>query len=100
MTISSHHVVMSNIEKTTVKIAEFKAHLSKFLRNVREGHPLTLMDRHTPIAQVVPYSDSLQLGKLVVRKATLRPDQVKLSAPYHKTMDVLRYAAEERQNYR
>ncbi len=89
---------MRNAEKTTVKIADFKAHLSEYLRNVRNGHPLTLMDRHTPVAQVVPYSD--KPGKLVVRKATLRPDQIKLTAPFYKKMDVLRYLSEERQSYR
>lgn len=89
---------MKNTEKTTVKIADFKAHLSEYLRNVRNGHPLTLVDRHTPVAQVVPYSD--KPGRMVVRKATLRPAQIKLSAPFHKKIDVLRYLSEERQSYR
>ncbi len=89
---------MKNPGKTTVQIADFKAHLSEYLRNVRNGHPLTLVDRHTPVAQVVPYSG--KPGQLVVRKATLRPDQVKLLAPYYKKIDVMRYLAEERQSWR
>jgi prevent-host-death family protein len=38
----------------TVKIAEFKAHLSKYLRAVREGHEVVIHDRDHPIARVVP----------------------------------------------
>src|SRR6266571_3767357 len=38
-----------------VKIAELKSRLSEYLRRVRRGHPLTVMDRETPIARIVPY---------------------------------------------
>jgi len=89
---------MKNETKDSVKIADFKAHLSQYLRSVRDGHPLTILDRHVPVAQVVPYSG--KAGKLVVRKAILRPSQVKLTAPPFKKIDVMRYLAEERQSWR
>lgn len=39
----------------TVKIAEFKAGLSGYLRSVRQGHEVIISDRDQPIAKVVPY---------------------------------------------
>ena len=50
---------------TTVGIAELKARLSEYLRTVRKGHDLTVMDRDQPIARLVPYVTS---GALVVRE--------------------------------
>jgi prevent-host-death family protein len=38
----------------TIRIAELRAHLSAHLRSVRRGHPLVVVDRDTPIAQIVP----------------------------------------------
>jgi len=38
-----------------IKIADLKAHLSEHLRRVRGGEVLTILDRTTPIAQVVPF---------------------------------------------
>ena len=37
-----------------VRVAELKSHLSEHLRSVRRGHPLVVLDRDTPIAQIVP----------------------------------------------
>lgn len=89
---------MKDSDKTSVRLADFKAHMSRYIRDVRQGHPLTLLDRHTPVAQVVPYLD--KPGKLAVRPATRRPDQFHFPPPLGKTLDVVRYAAEERQRYR
>ena len=38
-----------------VRIAELKARLSGYLRSVRRGRALTVTDRDTPIAQIIPY---------------------------------------------
>ena len=40
-----------------IRIADFKSRLSEHLRQVRRGHTLTVMDRNTPIAKVVPYAE-------------------------------------------
>ncbi|MEO8619869.1 MAG: type II toxin-antitoxin system prevent-host-death family antitoxin [bacterium] len=48
-----------------VGVAELKARLSEYLRAVRKGHDLTIMDRDQPIARVVPYVAN---GALVVRE--------------------------------
>lgn len=37
-----------------VRIADLKARLSEHLRYVRRGHVLTVLDRDTPIARLVP----------------------------------------------
>ncbi len=36
------------------KVSELKAHLSSYLAEVRKGESLTICDRNTPIARLVP----------------------------------------------
>lgn len=52
----------------TVRIAELKAHLSEHLRAVQRGSPVTVLDRDTPIARIVPIVEPEQA--LIVRPAT------------------------------
>lgn len=59
---------------TTVRIAELKARLSEHLRSVRKGRTLTVLDRDTPIARLVPYAAE----PIEVRRATRRPRTLKL----------------------
>ena len=54
--------------KKEVKIAEFKARLSEYLRAVRRGHEIVVKDRDTPIARIVPYQ--APANRLMVRPAT------------------------------
>ena len=49
MTILGHH---ENMKKALV--SEFKAHLSEYLRGVRQGQSVTIFDRDKAVAQVVP----------------------------------------------
>ena len=49
----------------TVRIAELKARLSEYLRDVRRGQTITVLDRETPVARLVPYDDR---PTLVVRR--------------------------------
>jgi prevent-host-death family protein len=47
-----------------VGIAELKARLSEHLRSVRNGGTVTVLDRDTPIARIVPYAvQPLEIGK-------------------------------------
>ena len=39
-----------------VRIADLKARLSEHLRSVRNGGTLTVLDRDTPVARIVPYA--------------------------------------------
>jgi antitoxin (DNA-binding transcriptional repressor) of toxin-antitoxin stability system len=69
MTSDDYNMVMKGIG-----IAELKAKLSEHLRLVRKGRTLTVLDRDTPIAQIVPY----QAQSLEVRSATRRPRDLQL----------------------
>lgn len=55
--------VMSQV----VKVSELKAKLSAYLAQVRRGGTVTVCDRKTPIARLVPVGD--QTGGLRVREA-------------------------------
>src|SRR5438094_9336695 len=77
-----------------VGIAEFKARLSEYLRGVRRGEPITLYDRDTPVARVVPLES--RAGPLVVRGAVSRPREVGLPAPVGGPIDRLAAPLEER----
>lgn len=48
-----------------VGVAELKARLSEYLRAVRRGRDVVVMDRDQPIARLVPYEAR---GTLVVRE--------------------------------
>lgn len=61
----------------TVGIAELKARLSEHLRAVRKGGRLTVVDRNTPIAELVP----IQQDTLEMRPATRSPRHLPLGTP-------------------
>ena len=69
-----------------VGIAELKAHLSRHLRRVRGGRTLTVLDRDTPVAQIVPYESE---APLEVRKATRKPGELRLPPPPSSPTDSL-----------
>jgi antitoxin (DNA-binding transcriptional repressor) of toxin-antitoxin stability system len=60
-----------------IGIADLKAHLSQHLRTVRGGRTLTILDRDTPVARIVPYNTE---GPLEIRRATRRPSDLQLPA--------------------
>lgn len=81
-----------------VRIADLKARLSEHLRAVRRGRTLTVLDRETPVARLVPYVR--EADTLAVRMP--RPDapklhQVPLPPPLRLKVDVVALLAEERQ---
>lgn len=52
----------------TAMVSELKAKLSRYLAQVRRGATVTVCDRHTPIARLVPFEDDA--GGLEVREPT------------------------------
>src|SRR5438445_8265744 len=42
------------MRSASVKTAQLKAHLSQYLRRVRKGERLVVLDRDTPIAEILP----------------------------------------------
>ena len=82
----------------TVKIAELKAKLSEYLRRVRSGHSVTVLDRQTPVARIVPCgSDAAALGIRRPAPGTPKPHQVLLPRPLKVDIDVVELLMEERQ---
>jgi prevent-host-death family protein len=57
-----------------VGIADLRAHLSEYLRKVRAGRTLTVFDRQTPIARIVPYQAEMPLEVL---RATRKPSDLR-----------------------
>jgi prevent-host-death family protein len=83
-----------------VGIAELKAHLSECLRAVRSGQTIAVLDRETPIAQIVPFAER---AKLLVRKPARgapAPNRVPLPEPLKIKLDMVELLLEERQSYR
>jgi prevent-host-death family protein len=76
----------------TVRIADLKARLSEHLRSVREGGTLTVLDRDTPVARIVPYAAQ----PLEVRKATRHLRDLKLPPKPSKRTDSVAVLIEDR----
>jgi prevent-host-death family protein len=96
MTRHDYHLAMN-----TVRIAELKAHLSEHLRSVRQGQALTVLDRNTPVARLVPFRE--HAGVLTIRQpASGSPGLhgVPLPRPLPGRIDVVALLLEERQSER
>ncbi|MBI4483210.1 MAG: type II toxin-antitoxin system Phd/YefM family antitoxin [Acidobacteria bacterium] len=84
-----------------VRIADLKARLSEHLRGVRRGRALTVLDRDTPIARIVPYTN--QAAMLSVRRPlpnSPRLPKIPLPPPLKVGTDVVALLLEERQGER
>jgi len=80
----------------SVRIADLKARLSEHLRYVRRGHVVTVLDRDTPIARLVPVESPTPL---VVRRPAHPPGSVgavRLPPPVVLTVDPLALLLEDR----
>ena len=86
-----YHMTMKKI-----RVAEFKAKLSEYLRAVRKGHDLTIYDREQPIARVVPWAAA---GPLAVREPTGRYRSLRdvpLPPPLNLPVDAVAMLLEDR----
>ena len=96
MTIFDYHMTM-----TGIRIAELKSHLSEHLRKVRAGGSLTVLDRDTPIARIVPWNAGNGFLKL---RAPLpgapKLQRVPLPPPLRLREDIVKLLMEERQGDR
>jgi prevent-host-death family protein len=75
-----------------VRIADLKARLSEHLRSVRNGDTLTVLDRDTPVARIVPYAAQ----PLEIRKASRRVRDLKLPRRPAKPTDSVALLLEDR----
>ena len=83
-----------------VRIGELKARLSEYLRAVRRGETIAVLDRDTPVARIVPFRER---PALLIRKPS--PDapplnRVRLPKPLKLNVDVVEVLLEERQAHR
>ncbi len=80
----------------TVKIAQLKSRLSQHLRDVRAGETLTVLDRETPIARIVPIdaADDVVITK-PARGAPL-PGKLRFPPPVKLDFDVVELLLEDR----
>ncbi len=95
VTISSHTMTMKQ-----VRIAELKARLSEYLRVVRRGETIAVLDRETPVAQIVPVRDRSALRVRKPAPGTPAPNRVPLPKPAKVSVDVVQLLLEERQGHR
>lgn len=96
MTIHDYHLTMKQ-----VGIAELKAKLSEYLRHVRRGDSLTIVDRRSPIARIVPYSTASE--PLTVRPPIAeisKPAEVPLPPPTRLGFDVVEILLDDRASER
>lgn len=75
-----------------VRIADLKARLSEHLRLVRNGDTVTVLDRDTPVARIVPYTSQ----PLELRKAKRRLRDLKLPPRPAKRTDSVALLLEDR----
>ena len=95
MTTPGHDVVMEPVE-----IADLKSRLSEYLRAVRRGVEITVLDRDTPIARIVPYEP--EANGMIVRRAAGKTSfgRIALPKPYRTDIDIVEILLEERQGER
>jgi prevent-host-death family protein len=82
---------------SAVKIADLKAHLSEHLQTVRRGGHVTVLDRTTPIARIVPITPGPSLTVRPPRRA-VRPNRVRLPPPLEIDLDSLALLLDERRD--
>jgi antitoxin (DNA-binding transcriptional repressor) of toxin-antitoxin stability system len=93
ITICGYLMVMDGI-----RIADLKSRLSEHLRKVRGGTTLTILDRDTPIARIVPWNAGT--GSLRTRaplSGAPKLQRVPLPPPLAYRGDIVKLLMEERQ---
>lgn len=80
-----------------IGIADLKARLSAHLRRVRGGESVTVLDRKTPVARLVPYEQATDpLAIRPPKPDAPRPGRVPLPPPAPLGRDVVELLLEDR----
>lgn len=98
MTRYDYLLTMSENREKSVKVAELKAQLSAYLRAARRGEAVTVCDRDTPIARLIPYGTVAE--PLTSRAPTRAWGSTTLPPPLGRPVDSLTALLEERQSSR
>lgn len=83
-----------------VRIAELKAKLSEYLRAVRRGETIAVLDRETPVAQIVPVRARSELRIRKPAPGTPPLNRIRMPKPAKLPIDVVELLLEERQGHR
>lgn len=84
----------------SVRIAELKTRLSEYLRAVRNGETIAVLDRETPVAQIVPVHKRVALQIRKPAAGTPPPNRVRLPKPLKLDVDIVDLLRDERQSRR
>ncbi len=95
MTTYGHNMVMKQ-----VRIAELKSQLSKYLRAVRRGETIAVLDRDTPVAQIVPVPGQAALRVRKPAPGTPAPNRISRPQAAKLSVDIVKLLLEERQVHR
>ena len=83
-----------------VRIADLKARLSEYLRAVRGGESIAVLDRDTPVAQLIPVRGPRALRVRKPAPGSLPPHRVKVPKRARLNVDIVQLLLEERQGHR
>ena len=83
-----------------VRIAELKSRLSEYLRAVRGGESIAVLDRDTPIAQLIPVRERSALRIRKPGRDTLPLNRVPIPKRTKLNVDVVQLLLEKRQIHR
>jgi antitoxin (DNA-binding transcriptional repressor) of toxin-antitoxin stability system len=83
-----------------VRIAELKSRLGEYLRAIRRGETIAVLDRETPVAQIVPLRERATLRIRKPAPGSPAPNRVPLPKPVKLKGDVVDLLLEERQSPR
>lgn len=83
-----------------VAIAELKSKLSEYLRYVRRGESLVVLDRNSAIAIITPYDSGGEPLKVRRAKGAVAVHRVPMPAPTRVKKDVVSLLLEDRQGRR
>jgi prevent-host-death family protein len=83
-----------------VRIADLKARLSEYLRAVRAGESIAVLDRDTPVAQLIPVRESRALRVQKPAPGSPPPNRIKVPKSARLNVDIVALLLEERQGHR
>jgi prevent-host-death family protein len=92
VTSHGHTVVMRR-----VGVAELKARLSEYLRAVRRGETIAVLDRDTPVAQLSPYQERPTLRVRPPAETATPLSRIRIAKQVSPHVDVVELLLEERQ---
>lgn len=80
-----------------VKISDFKSHLSEYIKSVRQGGVVVVVDRYSPVARLTPYV-GVQNGLELIPATKKNPAELRhvRKTKLKKNIPVLEVLAQER----